>query len=70
MSERGEKMIIPSLRSENPLFVNLHVDTTELDKALEKAEKLVKLLEQAQKLQRATGEDIGNAARDVLASAT
>lgn len=53
-------MIIPSLRSENPLCVNLHVDTTELDEALEKAEKL----------QRATGEDIGNAAQDVLASAT
>ncbi len=63
-------MIIPSSRSENPLCVNLHVDTTELDKALEKAEKLVKLLEQAQKLQRATGEDIGSAAQGALSSAT
>ncbi|MFR0873008.1 MAG: hypothetical protein ACLSG5_17370 [Oscillospiraceae bacterium] len=34
----------------NPLEFEMHVDTTELDKALEKVEKLVELLERAQEL--------------------
>ncbi len=34
----------------NPLEFEVHVDTTELDKALEKAERLVGLLEKAQEL--------------------
>ena len=34
----------------DPLDFEFHVDTTELDKALEKAEKLVELLEKAQEL--------------------
>lgn len=33
-----------------PLNFEFHADTTELDKALEKAEKLVELLEKAQEL--------------------
>lgn len=33
-----------------PLEFKTHVDTTELDKALEKAEKLVELLKKAQEL--------------------
>lgn len=34
----------------DPLNLEFHFDTTELDKALEKAEKLVELLERAQEL--------------------
>lgn len=34
----------------NPLEFEMHVDTTELDKALEKAERLVELLERVQEL--------------------
>lgn len=34
----------------DPLNLEFHFDTTELDKALEKAEKLVELLERVQEL--------------------
>lgn len=42
--------IFLSEECKNPLCFETHVDTTELDKALEKAEKLVELLERAQEL--------------------
>lgn len=42
--------IFLSEERKKPLNFEFHVDTTELDKTLEKAEKLVGLLENAQEL--------------------
>jgi benzoyl-CoA reductase/2-hydroxyglutaryl-CoA dehydratase subunit BcrC/BadD/HgdB len=42
--------IFLSEERKKPLEFETHVDTTELEKALEKAERLVELLEKAQEL--------------------